>query len=80
LATFSRSWTAAISETCPQLRQVRVDREVIRAARNVIEAHGTGAEKFALARAKRATESSNDSMATTWRQIAEAVRRLQGHE
>lgn len=51
---------------------------VARAARNFITAHGAGAERIALARAKNAEESKRDDVANTWRDIAAAVRTLQG--
>jgi hypothetical protein len=53
------------------------DKEVIRAARNLITEHAAAAESVALTWAKRATESNNDSVASRWRQIAAAVKELQ---
>ena len=54
------------------------DHDVARAARNLITEHGAVAETIALARAKNAEESDRQEVAHTWRDIAVAVRRLQG--
>jgi hypothetical protein len=51
---------------------------IIRAARNLITEHGEAAEKTALARAKNAQESNRDDVAHIWRDVAVAVKRLQG--
>jgi hypothetical protein len=51
---------------------------VARAARNLITEHGTASESIALARAKSAEESDRQEVAHTWRDIAEAVSKLQG--
>lgn len=50
---------------------------ISRAARNLIDDHGAGAERTALARAKSAAESKRDEVAATWREIAAAVKKLQ---
>ena len=52
--------------------------DVARAARNLITEHGEAAEKTALARAKNAQESNRDDVAHIWRDVAVAVKRLQG--
>lgn len=49
-----------------------------RAARNLITEHGTAAEGIALARAKNAAESNQPAAAHLWRNIAAAVRAMQG--
>jgi hypothetical protein len=54
------------------------DHDVARAARDLITAHGKGAETIALARAKHAEESNRPAVALTWGNIAAAVRKLQG--
>jgi hypothetical protein len=51
---------------------------VARAARNLITEHGTASENIALARAKSAEESDQQEVAHIWRDIAEAVSKLQG--
>jgi hypothetical protein len=55
-------------------------RDVARAARNLISEHGTAAESIALARAKNATESNRETVATTWLDIANVVRQMQATE
>jgi len=55
-----------------------IDLDVARAARNLITEHGTAAEGIALARAKNAAESNQPGAAHTWRNIAAAVRGMQG--
>ena len=55
-----------------------IDHDVARAARDLITEHGDVAETVALARAKHAEESSRPEAALTWRNIAAAVKRLQG--
>ena len=55
-----------------------IDHDVARAARNLITEHGEVAETVALARAKHAEESNRPAVALTWRNIAAAIRRLQG--
>jgi hypothetical protein len=52
--------------------------EFTRAARNLTTEHGTDAEKTAVARANRATESNREDVAGMWRDIAAAVRKRQG--
>jgi len=52
--------------------------DVDRAARNLIAGHGVAAESIASARAKNAKESNREEVASMWRNIAAAVRRLQG--
>jgi hypothetical protein len=54
------------------------DRDVARAARNLIAEHGEAAETIALARAKHAEESNRLAVGLKWRNIAAAVRKLQG--
>ncbi len=60
------------------LSLMATDLDVARAARNLIAEHGTAAESIAMARAKNAEESNQPAAAHTWRNIAAAVRRLQG--
>jgi hypothetical protein len=55
-----------------------IDLDVARAARNLITGHGTAAEGIALARAKNAAESNQPAAAHIWRNIAAAVRGMQG--
>jgi hypothetical protein len=55
-----------------------IDLDVARAARNLIIEHGAAAKTIALARAKHAEESNQPAAAHTWRNIAAAVKRLQG--
>ena len=55
-----------------------IDLDVARAARNLITEHGTAAEGIALARAKNAAESNQPAAAHLWRNIAAAVRAMQG--
>jgi hypothetical protein len=57
-----------------------IDQNIARAARNLITEHGDVAETVALARAKHAEESNRAEVARTWRNIAAAVRRLQGRQ
>jgi hypothetical protein len=54
------------------------DRDVARAARNLIAEHGEAAETIALGRAKHAEESNRLAVGLKWRNIAAAVRKLQG--
>jgi hypothetical protein len=53
--------------------------DIARAARNLMTEHGNAAESTALARAKHAEDSDRPVVANTWRNIAEAVRKLQVH-
>jgi hypothetical protein len=55
-----------------------IDLDVARAARNLITEHGAVAETIALARAKHAEESNQPEAAHTSRNIAAAVRGMQG--
>jgi hypothetical protein len=55
-----------------------IDLDVARVARNLITGHGTAAEGIALARAKNAAESNQPAAAHIWRNIAAAVRGMQG--
>ena len=52
--------------------------DVARAAGHLIAGHGAVAESIALARAKSAEQSDRQEVAHTWRDIAEAVSKLQG--
>ena len=54
------------------------DPDVARAARNLITEHGEVAETVALARAKHAEDSNRPGAARKWRNIAAAVREMQG--
>ncbi len=55
-----------------------IDLDVDRAAQSLIIEHGAVAETIALARAKHAEESNRPAAAHIWRNIAAAVRGMQG--
>jgi hypothetical protein len=59
------------------MRQLSNDTQLIRAARELMQVYGSQAAAVAEKRAIHLDESGETLTATTWRQIGDAVRRIE---